>query len=81
MKLFKNYISVSFQGTIPLEDKATVVNGIMLFEIFGKTSFNLLSKRIAEKISEDKKYQATSVDVNITGISEISRRLYNRLNK
>ena len=81
MKLFKNHISVSFQGTIPGEDKVTVINGIMLFEIFGKTSFDLLSKKIAEKISEGKKYQVVRDDINITGISEISRRLYNRLIK
>ena len=40
MKLFKNYISVSFQGTIQGEYKATVIGMAVLLTLFALITIN-----------------------------------------
>lgn len=74
--MFKNYISVSFQ----VKD-SEVFTGSILCEIYGKASFEVMCEKIAEKILEEKKYTVFKDDITITGINEISRRLYKRLTK
>jgi hypothetical protein len=72
--MFKNYISVSFQ----------VVGGnfgCVYTAIRGKFTFDELKQKIAQFANDKYGCNVDLKDITITGISEISRRLYKRLTK
>ena len=75
--MFKNYISVSFQvGGV---DAGNI--GCVFVKIKGKFTFDELKKAIVTFAKTKYGYDIEPKDITITGISEISRRLYKRLVK
>lgn len=78
--MFKNYISVSFLIHKKEQGKTLEIYGIQLFEVFGLTSFEKLTDSIIERINSEG-YDINPKDITLTGINEISRRLYKRLTK
>ena len=74
--MFKNYISVSFQIGGTTENIGCVfarVNGTFTFDDLKEKIVSFIKEKYGETI--DKK------DITITGVSEISRRLFKRLVK
>ena len=76
--MFKNYICVSFKFKDSTQE---VYEGIWFLNVKGKTSFEVIREKIAEDIWVKYEMEVKSSDITLTGINEISRRLYNRLKK
>ena len=75
--MFKNYISVSFQeGGV---DAGNI--GCVFAAIKGTFTFDELEQKIAKFVNDKYDRAISPKDITITGINEISRRLYKRLTK
>lgn len=75
--MFKNYISVSFQaGGV---DAGNI--GCVFSAIRGTFTLDELKQKIAKSVNDKYDCAVLPKDITITGISEISRRLYKRLTK
>ena len=72
--MFNNYISVSFQIGGTVEN-----TGCVLARITGKSSFEELKSKISSWAKDKYGYDINPNDINITGISEISRNVYKHL--
>ena len=75
--MFKNYISISITG----KNKDINVDGVLVMSIYGKITFEKIKDNIVEFIKKDKGKDINPDDIAITGISEISKRLFKRLVK
>jgi hypothetical protein len=75
--MFKNYISTSFM-CINKEMKTT---GCLFSVISGPFTFDGLKQNIADFIKNKSGNAIDPKDITITGVNEISRRLYKRLIK
>ena len=78
----KNYINVSFYSDRAGFDRNIVIRGCWQFTLKGKATFNDIKESLAKGIKEKRsEYAVAPEDLTITGINEISRRLYKRLTK
>ena len=72
----KNYISVSFQA---MTINHIALRGMWLLSLDGKSDFQDIKEKILEGMLNKYDYKVNPDDITLTGISEISSRLYNRL--
>lgn len=74
---FKNYISVSVTSA----NKDININGTMFMTISGEFTMNEMKEHIVDFIKSEYGTDVKPDDIAITGISEISKRLFKRLVK
>ena len=74
---FKNYISVSVTSV----NKDFDINGTMFMTISGEFTMNEMKEHIVDFIKSEYGADVKPDDIAITGISEISKRLFKRLVK
>lgn len=74
---FKNYISVSVTSA----NKDIDINGTMFMTISGEFTMDGMKERIVDFIKSEYGKTVKPDDIAITGISEISKRLFKRLVK
>lgn len=74
---FKNYISVSVTSA----NKDININGTMFMTISGEFTMNEMKEHIVDFIKSEYGADVKPDDIAITGISEISKRLFKRLVK
>ena len=77
--MFKNYICVSCTCDHAGENKDKTLNGVMAMSISGETTYEHIREKMAEYILEKYNVKVDPSDIALTGISEISKRLFKRL--
>ena len=75
----KNYICVSCLCNNAGESKDKNIQGVLMMSINGQTTYEQIMERMAEYIFEKYNVKVDPSDITITGISEVSKRLFKRL--
>lgn len=71
----KNYICVSCVG----ENKYKRIQGVAMMCINGKTTYEHIRERMSEHIYEHYNVKIDPSDITLTGISEVSKRLFKKI--